>query len=138
MIDLRIAWEETKALTASLNEAARATAAGSDELRQTEVVIGEYLAIAAGEYTPISSGILAVSHAVFQEGDETYVTIAPDAVNPFSDEDPPEYGRKVHAMGGISRSGHDRAFYVVTVEAEGENALALGADHFITTIEALF
>ncbi len=138
MIDLRLAWEEGRTLVASLNKAARATAASSNELRETEVFIGELLAVAAGEHTPISSGILAISHAVFQEGSETFVMIAPDSVNPYSDENPSEYGPKVHSMGGISRSGHRRDFYIVTVEEDGDDILEQGADHFFTTLEVLF
>ncbi len=138
MIDLRLVYDQNRALVTSLHEAARATAAGSNELRETEVFIGELLTVAAGEHTPISSGILAVSHAVFQEGSETFVMIAPDSVNPYSDENPPEYGPKVHAMGGISRSGHRRDFYIVTVEEDGDDILEQGADHFFTTLEVLF
>lgn len=124
-----------RALVESLRQMAQAFAEGSDEARQAEYVIGEQVADLAVVYSPFITGSLASSHALFADTEETYVAIAPDAVNPWSDENPPEYGPKVHNMGGFSRSGHERAFYDALVRYEGDQLLEQLGDEFLGTLE---
>ena len=121
-------------LVTDLRQMAEAFVEGSSESKQAEVEIAGQVADIAPFYTPIVSGSLASAHAVFVDADETYVAIDPSAGNPWSDEKPSEYGPKVHAMGGFSRSGQDRAFYDTLIRQEGERLLDNLEDAFVGTL----
>ena len=138
MITAKIVMERDLQIMQALRDIARATAAESGELKEAEEYMGELAADAARHETPIRHGVLMKSHAVFTGPQETYVAIEPEIVNPWSPEDPIEYGPKVHQLGGISRSGHRRDFYVATVELHGDDIVAAGADFYVTTLEAIF
>ena len=127
--------DQNRALVEDLRQMAQAFAENSDEGKQAEVEIAEQVADLAVVYSPFVTGSLASSHAVFADGNETYVAIAPDAVNPWSDENPPEYGPDVHNMGGFSRSGHERAFYDALVRHEGDRLLDDLEESFVGTLE---
>lgn len=127
--------DQNRALVEDLRQMARAFAENSDEGKQAEVEIAEQVADLAVVYSPFVTGSLASSHAVFADGNETYVAIAPDAVNPWSDENPPQYGPDVHNMGGFSRSGHERAFYDALVRHEGDRLLDDLEESFVGTLE---
>jgi hypothetical protein len=127
--------EENRRLVDELRQLAEAFAEDSPEAKQAEVAIAGEIADIAPDYSPFVTGSLASSHAVFVEGDETFVAIAPGAVNPFSAENPPQYGPEVHEMGGFSASGHERAFYDVLVREEGEELLDFGESEFVGTLE---
>lgn len=127
--------DQNRALVEDLRQMARAFAEDSDESKQAEVEIAEQVADLAVVYSPFVTGSLASSHAVFADGNETYVAIAPDAVNPWSDENPPQYGPDVHNMGGFSRSGHERAFYDALVRHEGDRLLDDLEESFVGTLE---
>lgn len=111
--------------------------------KEAEIAMAAEAALYAAEITPWQSGALATSHVVVSTSDETYVHINPTAVNPSSDEDPPEYGPKVHKMGedhagtplAESPSGGARAFYTMTVELFGEELLNVGEETFIASLE---
>lgn len=124
-----------RALVITLRQMAEAFAENSDEAKKAEVGTAAAAADLAVVYSPFVTGALASSHAVFASNTETYVAIAPDSVNPFSDEDPPQYGPEVHNMGGFSRSGHERAFYDALVRHEGEDLLDIMGEEFIGTLE---
>lgn len=121
-----------------LSRIAEAFAADSGEVKETEVAMGELALELVGPLTPWVSGSLASSHAIFTSDEYTILMINPAAVNPYSPENPPEYGPEIHAMGGISRSGHDRAFYDVLVEEHGDEITELGETVFIATIEVSY
>ena len=135
MFTFDIALDGNRRLVDELRQLAEAVAENSDEAREAEVSLATEVADLAVVYSPFVTGSLASSHAVFADGSETYVAIAPGAVNPYSDEKPPEYGPKVHDMGGFSPSGHRRAFYDALVEEQGEQLLDFGEDEFIGTLE---
>ena len=138
MFTFAIELEGNRRLVDDLRQLAEAVAENSDEAKQAEVSIaGQVADLASLVYSPVVSGSLASSHAVFAEGGETYVAIAPQAVNPWSDENPPEYGPQVHAMGGYSRSGHERAFYDALVREQDEALLEELEDTFVATLEVL-
>ncbi len=124
-----------RALVSDLRQWAEAFAENSDEAKKAEVAVAAAAADLAVVYSPFVTGSLASSHAVFADATETYVAIAPDAVNPFSDEDPPQYGPDVHNMGGFSPSGHERAFYDALVRHEGDGLLDMMGEEFIGTLE---
>ena len=105
--------------------------------REAEVRMGEVAQGYALTHTPVATGSWASSWAVFVEGDNTFLTIAPTAVNPYSDENPPEYGPKVHQMGGVSPSGHRRDVLNVLVDDFGEQIAEAGGEYMITSITAV-
>lgn len=109
--------------------------ASDDPLRETEVAIAERIVELVGPLTPFVTGSLSTAHAVFVEGDETQVALNPLATNPESILDPHQYGPTVHDMGGISRSGHERAFYDVVLREHGEDLLDLGEETYIVSLE---
>jgi hypothetical protein len=129
-----VALEGNVKLADELRQLARAVAADSEETRQAELEIAEEVEAIAPSYTPVISGSLASSHAVFVTGEETFVAINPGATNPWSDENPPQYGPEVHDMGGFSYSGHERAFYDVIVREEGDRLLEGLEESFIGTL----
>lgn len=122
------ALQHNRKVVQDLNQLARALTANSDELKHIEILIAEEGAELARPLTPVISGSLARSHGILIENDDTFIGIAPDAVNPFSPEKPAEYGPKVHEMGGLSRSGHVRAFYDVLIEQHGEHLADVGEE----------
>lgn len=71
-----------------------------NEMKLMEVNIGVDAALYAGRISPFVTGSLSASHIAEDMGPFTLVHINPASTNPFSDEDPPEYGPKVHGMGG--------------------------------------
>jgi hypothetical protein len=138
VIDFMMILESNEQILRELIDLARATAEESDEARQVEEHMGELAADAAAFESPVWSGTLSRSHAVYVEPDATYVAIDPGIKNPFSPEDPHQYGPEIHAMGGLSRSGHRRDFYTATVEIHGQEIVESAADFYITTLEAIF
>jgi hypothetical protein len=136
MIDFDVEWHGNYDIAAKFTEAARLLASGN-LLREAEQEMGEVAVAIAWHNTPVVTGAWASSWAVFVEDDETFMTIAPTAVNPYSDEDPPQYGPKVHAMGGISQSGHRRDVLNVIVESYGQEIIDVGGNHIITTLRAV-
>ena len=135
MLYFDVELQGNRQLVDELRQLAEAVAGNSDEAKQAEVEIAGQVADIAPHFTPFVTGSLASSHAVFTDDAETFVAIAPGAVNPFSDENPPQYGPQVHAMGGFSASGHERAFYDVLVREEGERLLDDLEESFIGTLE---
>lgn len=137
MIDLSVEWRGNYDIAAEFTEAARLLASGH-LLREAEHEMGQVAVAIAWHNTPVVTGAWASSWAVFVEGDKTFMTIAPTAVNPHSDENPPQYGPKVHAMGGISQSGHRRDVLNVIVESYSQEIADVGGEHIITTLRAVF
>ena len=136
MIDLSVTFDSNFWLTNKLTKAARAMSSGN-MLREAEVEMGETAQALALNNTPVVSGSWASSWAVFVEGDETFLTIAPTAVNPYSDENPPEYGPKVHGMGGVSPSGHRRDVLNVLLERYSEDITDAGGEYVIASLRAV-
>ena len=135
MLNFSVELQGNRQLVADLRQLAEAFAESSPEAKRAEIALGGQVANIAPDYSPWATGSLASSHALFVEGDDTFVAIEPGAVNPWSDENPPEYGPEVHDMGGFSRSGHERAFYDVLVREEGETLLDFGEEEFVGTLE---
>lgn len=108
-----------------------ATIGLENETKLLETEIAVELALYASSISPFVTGSLSASHIVSDMGDFSLVHINPTAVNPFSDEDPYQYGPKVHAMGG------HRAFYARTVDEEADFAIDRQAGHFYGRIEAI-
>lgn len=108
--------------------------AHGDALQELEFEVAEAVADIAPLLTPVITGSLASSHTPYQGDEGAYVTINTEAINPESDEDPWQYGPKVHEMGGISLSGHRRDFYANLVESYGDLLLTEASDQFILDI----
>lgn len=132
MSDLRVTthyldatWEQHRLLQL-------ATVGLDSEIKLTEVEVAVDLALYAADISPFRTGSLSASHIATDMGPFTLVHINPDATNPFSDENPPEYGPKVHAMGG------HRAFYSRTVFEASELIIDRHEADFILRIEAYF
>ena len=135
MINFNLRWSNQD-IADNLTELAQLTASG-DMLRTAEVKMGEMAEGFAQAYTPWITGSWASSWAVMIQGDTTFLGIAPNAINPYSDENPPEYGPKVHNMGGISWSGHRRDVLNVLVEDFSEEITAAGGEYVIGSIKAV-
>ena len=112
-------------------------AVGDDSMRQLEVHVGESVREVSATMTPLVTGSLASAHTVFVTGTETFVAIDPSAQNPRSVDTPATYGPKVHEMGGISRSGHQRDFYTQTVQVHGPVLLEEAGVFYFTKLEAV-
>lgn len=123
-------------LTTQLTIAAR-DLAGEDVEKLAEVEMGITARGFAWDNTPVVSGSWANAWAVMREGDETFLGIPPTAVNPYSDENPPEYAPKVHTMGGVSRSGHRRDVLNVLVDVYGQDILVAGGESVIASLRAV-
>lgn len=136
MINLDVSFDNNFWLSRQLLIAAQEIASGDLE-REAEVKMGEVGQGFALTHTPVVTGSWASSWAVFVEGDRTFMTIAPTAVNPYSDENPPEYGPDVHGMGGTSPSGHRRDVLNVLVDDFGDQIAEAGGEHMITSILAV-
>ena len=136
MIDVRVFYDNYWIAT-QLATAARELA-GGDIAKLAAVEMGEVAQDIAWKETPFVTGSWASSWAVIVQGDETFLGIAPTATNPSSDENPPEYGPKVHAMGGISDSGHRRDVLNVLVSQHGEEIAAAGGESVIVSLRAVF
>ena len=129
----------------SLKAVGQAAQRDSDEVHQTAVAMGIEAVQYAMEISPWLTGSLATSHILVDEGNPVFVRIDPSSVNPFSDENPPEYGPKVHRMGeqyagtplAESPSGGARAFYDATVELFGEEILDVGEETFLAQLRVL-
>ncbi len=127
----------------SLKAVGDAAQADSNAARQTAVAMAIEAAQFAMELSPWVTGSLATAHIVEDEGNPAFVRLDPSSVNPFSDEDPPQYGPKVHAFGeqhagsplAESASGGARAFYDATVELFGEDILDVGEDTFLAQLK---
>lgn len=127
----------------ALKAVGEAAQADSDIAHQTAVAMALEAAQFAMEISPWVTGSLATSHIVEDEGNPAFVRLDPSSVNPFSDENPPEYGPKVHAFGeqhagsplAESASGGARAFYDATVELFGEDILDVGEDTFLAQLK---
>lgn len=101
-----------------------------DETIQLEKSVAVDLALYASHISPFVTGSLSASHIVSEMGDYSLVHISQHTTNPWSDEDPWQYGPKVHAMGG------QRAFYDRTVEERAPSAIQEQEREFIGRIEA--
>ncbi len=135
MIDINISLQGNRDFAADLLALAQRMAEEGGELKRAEVAIAEEAAEIAGPLTPFVSGSWASAWAVFTTPEVSYVAIAPEAKNILSPEDPWQYGPDVHAMGGTSRSGHERAVLDVVVRDYGDQLLEDGADQFIVSLE---
>ncbi len=102
------------------------------ELELFEYEVAEDAAIYASDISPFVSGSLSASHIVTPFGRFTLVHIDETAVNPFSPENPHEYGPEVHAMGG------HRAFYTRTVDEYGDILVKKHGDAYVARLEAIF
>jgi hypothetical protein len=134
MMTLAMALERNREMQRMLADLARQIAS-DDPLRETEVAVAERIVELVGPLTPFITGSLSTAHAVFVEDDMTRVALNPLATNPESALDPHQYGPTVHAMGGISRSGHERAFYDVVLAEHGEELLDLGEETYTVSLE---
>lgn len=123
-------------LSTQLILAARELASGNVE-KEAAVEMGIAAEAYAWNNTPVVTGSWASSWTVIIEGDEVFLTIAPTAVNPYSDENPPEYAPKVHEMGGVSRSGHRRDVLNVLVDDYGDDIISAGGESVIASIRAV-
>ena len=103
-----------------------------DEVKHLETDVAVDLALYASDISPFVTGSLSASHIVTDMGDSSLVHISETAVNPFSLEDPHEYGPKVHAMGG------HRAFYDRTVDEAADQIIDHHRDVFYGRVEAIF
>lgn len=103
-----------------------------DNVKLLETDVAVDLALYASDISPFVTGSLSASHIAEDMGDFTLVHISETAVNPFSLEDPHEYGPKVHAMGG------HRAFYDRTVDEKADTAIDHHLDVFYGRVEAIF
>lgn len=103
-----------------------------DEATLLEKDIAIDLALYASSISPFVTGSLSASHTVSEMGDFSLVHISEHTTNPFSDEDPWQYGPEVHAMGG------HRAFYTRTVAEASDDVVERHGDAFMGRIEARF
>lgn len=94
-------------------ELIQAAVGGATGIRKLEAEMAAEALAYARSITPVVTGSLAASHMVTVFGDYSEVHINPAAVNPYSDENPPTYGPKVHDLSA------DRAFYDRTVAEFG-------------------
>ena len=106
----------------------------TDGLRKVEQAMGRKAQEIAHVTTPVLTGSWASSWAVLEDEDGTFLGIPPTAVNPFSDEDPPEYAPKVQAKKGISWSGHDREVTKVLAEKYTDEITKAGGDYVDVTL----
>jgi len=134
-IELELYMAQQHSIMTELLAVTRMAVNDSDDIRKkTEMDMAVAATLFASSLTPVRSGSLATSHEVIQTH-ETYVHISLSAVNPFSPENPAEYGPDIHAMGGTSRSGHIRAFYDQTIIEHGEEILDIGEESLVNTLQ---
>lgn len=118
--------EQAAKVQGDLVQLAQLGAAG--ELKKLEAEMAADALYYARSITPVKTGALQRSHIITVLAAHTLVHINPDAVNPFSPEDPPEYGPKVHARGG------HRAFYDRTVAEYGPVILQKAEDDAVELV----
>lgn len=133
MLHIDILLEGNQELASNLLAAAQALA--EDGIKQFEVQIAEKAMEVVREHTPRITGSWASSWSIYPEQSSTVIAINPAAINPVSPERPAEYGPKVHAMGGSSRSGHKRAVLDVVVKEYGQDLLEEAGDEFVVSLE---
>ena len=134
MMSLTAALEGNREMQRTLSTLAR-NIADDNKLRETEVAVADQVVVLVEPLTPFVSGSLSTAHAVFVEDDMTRVALNPDARNPTSELDPHQYGPEVHDMGGVSRSGHVRAFYDEVLNLHEEELLDLGEETYVVSLE---
>lgn len=98
---------------------------GAQGIKRMEAELAEMGLEYARSITPVVTGSLQASHMITVFGDHSLIHINPSAVNPYSLENPPTYGPKVHAK------SDDRAFYDRTVAEFGPVLLQTAEDRAI-------
>ena len=134
MIHISVTLDRSREMQRMLAQLAR-DIADDDKLRQAEVAIAEKIVELVTPLTPVITGALRSAHAVFVEDAQTMVALNPAAKHPTGPLDPHQYGPVVHNMGGVSRSGHERAFYDVVLREHSEELLDVGEEAYIVSLE---
>ena len=135
MINIKVSLTQNQNFAADLLALAQRMAEEGGELKRTEVGLAEAAAELAGPLTPVSTGSWASAWGVYTTPEVSYVAIAPEAKNILSPEDPWQYGPDVHAMGGFSRSGHERAVLDVLVRDYGDQLIEDAGEQFVVSLE---
>lgn len=113
IFDLNEIMRFRQAISIAQIELMQAAITGASGIKKMEAELAAEALAYARSITPVVTGSLAASHMLTVAGDYTDIHINPAAINPYSDENPPTYGPKVHALSA------DRAFYDRTVEEFG-------------------
>lgn len=135
IIDVRI--ENRDELFAFLDRLVEATSDGSEQFRKTELEMAERGRELAADVSPVLSGTLASAHvAQARKGGGAVVFISPTVAGPRGAR-PAVYGPIVHAMGGRSPSGGERAFYQHVQQAGGRDIAQSGARSLVQQLGRL-
>ena len=120
-----------------MNSAAARLAEGSSTTRKVEHDMAVEALPLIRDLTPIRSGSWRQSwFEKFDRADEggTFVQVSTLTSNPMGDEKPYQYAPRVHAMGGRSRSGHERAVLDVFMDQHSDQILQKGEDSMFLSL----
>lgn len=133
MLDLQVQLSFNRAMQDGLLRLAQMVAGQNSDLQQIEVATAERALPLLESLTPYITTSLRSAEAVFVPGQDTFIGLNPSARNAESSERPFDYGPLVHERGGLSTSGHRRAFMDEFVNVYGEDML-LYAENLIMLV----
>ena len=137
MLNQKVIYDSNAALVAALNSAAARLAEGSSLTRKVEHDMAVEALPLIRDLTPIRSGSWRQSwFENFERADEggTFIQVSTLTRNPLGSEKPYQYAPRVHAMGGRSRSGHERAVLDVFMDQHSDQILQKGEDSMLLSL----
>ena len=134
MLTLTASTKNNRRIIATLNAMAQQLADEGGIIKQAEMHIAEEAYPLIYEETPRITGSWQESWLIASEENHTSISVSALTTNPMSIEKPASYAPKVHAWGGRSRSGHERAVFTAFVRDHGDIVLEHGADNVILSL----